>query len=353
MMPAYNAEPFIGQAIESLQEQSYQSWELIIVDDGSKDGTGEVAVSYDDPRIKYFHQENRGEAAARNAALEHINGEYLSFLDADDLYLPHHLEEMVIYLAAHSDRDGVYTDGYYIDPQKKYLQTLSSRRRGPFEGKIFEELVSGSDVFGPPVCIMLRSQAVLGNRLRFDEKIIIGPDWDFFLKFAEKGMFGYIAHITCLYRLHPTSISIRTNLEKRRLELAKCRLNAIKLESFKSCSESTCYNVFYDLLVNLLCGQAERQSEIIEEAEFITLPKRLQARLLRLMASKLLLYEHDSPYVKTWLNRARQIDPSDRRGTILWLIYKLSPGLLKFILRLRTKNQPDPRGISLYADMKI
>jgi glycosyltransferase involved in cell wall biosynthesis len=353
MMPAYNAEQFIGEAIESVQAQSYPYWELIVVNDGSKDHTNDVVSKYHDPRIKLIHQENRGEAAARNTALDYVQGEFLSFLDADDLYMPHHLEETAGYLSTHSGLDGVYTDGYYVDAHGKRLKALSSRRRGPFEGQIFEEVVYGSDVFGPPVCVMLRSYLISENHLRFDENIVIGPDWDFFIKYAEKGWFGYLDKITCLYRVHATNISLRTSMERRTLELAKCRINAIKLNGFNSCSERTRYNVFYDVLINTLIYKVECQSDLIEWPEFRKLRRSVQARLLRLMASKLLLSEGENKYIKIWLNKARQINPLDWRGTLLWFLYILNPRFLKMLLGLRRGRQPDSLSISPFADLHI
>ena len=70
MMPAYNAEDYIGEAIDSVLAQSYSNWELIIVNDGSEDKTADIAAKYTDRRIKVFHQANGGESAARNAALD-------------------------------------------------------------------------------------------------------------------------------------------------------------------------------------------------------------------------------------------------------------------------------------------
>ena len=92
LMPAYDAEQFIAEAIESVLAQRYQEWEMIIVNDGSTDGTEGIITRYSDPRIKLISQENAGEASARNTALKHINGEYVAFLDADDFLLANHLE---------------------------------------------------------------------------------------------------------------------------------------------------------------------------------------------------------------------------------------------------------------------
>lgn len=353
MMPAYNAEAFIGQAIESVLAQTYPHWELVIVDDGSADRTNEFALRYSDPRIKVMQQENKGEAAARNTALKNIQGEFLAFLDADDLYLPNHLEFLIGYLLANEKMAGIYGDGYYIDPDGSRLQTLSSRRRGPFEGDLFEEVVYGSDVFGPPACVMLRTNLIASHDLKFDDNIVIGPDWDFFTKYAEIGMFGYLDQRTCLYRLHTTNISVRIGLKKRALELAKCRMNAIKLNRFRNCLVRVQTAVFYDLLINLLLDFPERQSEIISWREFTELPGVERARLLRLMASKTSIHGTDQSRVRNWLDAARKLNPKDVRALVLWLLHCIHPKLLSMVLRVKTAREVDPRSIHPFADMNL
>lgn len=92
-MPAFNAERFVAQAIESAIMQTHNNIEIILVDDGSTDRTGEIARSY--PKVNYIHQENQGVAAARNKALTHVKGDFVAFLDADDLYRPDKLEKQL------------------------------------------------------------------------------------------------------------------------------------------------------------------------------------------------------------------------------------------------------------------
>ena len=159
-MPAYNAERFIAEAIESALAQTYAHWELLVVNDGSTDQTPGIVAQFTDPRLKLIHKENGGESSARNVALDHSQGEFIAYLDADDAYLPHHLDIAVNYLRTHPERDGVYTDGYYIDQNGKRLKSLTSRRRGPFEGRLFEEAVRASDVFGPPLSVVLLPEPV-------------------------------------------------------------------------------------------------------------------------------------------------------------------------------------------------
>jgi len=118
VMPAFNTADTIGSAIRSALGQTRSDFELIVVDDGSTDLTAEaVEALLDDRRIRLLRQENRGAAAARNAAVSVARGRYLSFLDSDDLWLPHYLETM----GAALDRAAVkvayaYTDAWRLDP---------------------------------------------------------------------------------------------------------------------------------------------------------------------------------------------------------------------------------------------
>ncbi len=336
MMPAYNAEQFIGEAIESVLSQTYSNWELIVVDDGSTEGTATIASSYHDPRIKVIHQPNGGESVARNTALDHMQGDYVAFLDADDYYLPHHLKETIKYMLRHNSVDGVYTDGYYCDQDKNPIQTLQSWRRGPFEDRVFEEIVRAPDVFGPPLCVVIRRRIITHYNLRFDPKIIIGPDWDFFIRYSVYALFGYVDRITCVYRLHSTNISSTTDNQRRLLDLATCRFKSIQLDDFKNCSLETRIAVFYDLLVNLLVSFPDRQSVITKSPEFKELPEDDRARLYRLMASKLIVAGEDETWVREWLHHSVVLNPHDIRGKIISLLHNIDPNLCKLVLRIRT-----------------
>jgi len=350
MMPAFNAEKFIALAIESVLAQTYTNWELIVVDDGSVDRTGEIAAQYQDERIKIVRQPNGGESAARNTALRHMQGELVAYLDADDTLLPNHLELTARYLQEHPEMDAVYTDGYHCDEFGQLMQSLSSRRRGPFQGWIFEEVVRASDVFGPPTCVVLRREPILRYGLEYDTRIVIGPDWDFFTRYAENTRFGYIDQYTCLYRIHQTNITFSTGSEKRALSLAMVREKAIKLSSFNKLSVRTRAAVFYDLLVNLLADYPERQSRVVQWQEFHALPKEERGALLRLMSSKAMLRGRSHPYIDRWLNQARVLNPTDQKARMLAILYGLSPTLCRFALWIKTRSEGGLAELSPFHD---
>lgn len=129
IIPVYNAEDYVAYTLQSLLDQTYKNFEAIIIDDGSPDNSIELCKSFLDPRIKIVQQANRGLPGARNTGIRHATGDYLSFLDADDLWLPNKLEKHVEHLnnspevgisfsySAFIDGEGNYTGMYQI-PRK-------------------------------------------------------------------------------------------------------------------------------------------------------------------------------------------------------------------------------------------
>jgi glycosyltransferase involved in cell wall biosynthesis len=115
IVPVYNGDRFLADAIESILTQTYQSYEIIVVDDGSTDHSREIALSF--PRVKYLYQPNAGCAAARNRGIEIAKGEYLGFLDADDLWMPDKLTVQIAAFKANPDLEIV--SGYieqFVEP---------------------------------------------------------------------------------------------------------------------------------------------------------------------------------------------------------------------------------------------
>jgi hypothetical protein len=351
MMPAFNAERYISAAIESVLAQTLANWELVIVDDGSTDRTATIVAGYDDARIRLIRQSNRGEAAARNVALDCLRGQFVAFLDADDLYLPRHLATTVDQLQRSQDHVGVYTDGMYITEDGRPLKRLSARRRPPVAGRVFDEVVRGSDLFGPPLCVVLRNEPIRRHALQFDENILIGPDWDFFVQVAAVGTFDYIGEATCSYRVHSTNLTSRTALQRRRLECAKCRTKAIKMAGFVACPLDVRVNVFHDLLVNGLRDVPERQGAVLEWPEFLALPPAERGRLLRLIASAAVLHGTDPASTQDWIRRARAANAWDVRVLVVDLVHRLSPALCRLALRLRRVGQEDPATRHPFADL--
>ena len=116
--PCYNGEKHVAETIGSVLAQTYTEWEMIIVDDGSKDRSAEIIKSYveKDSRIKLFHQPNSGSAAARNNGIRRANGQYIALLDADDLWLPSFLDEQIKFMKE-KKAICVYSTRLFIDEE--------------------------------------------------------------------------------------------------------------------------------------------------------------------------------------------------------------------------------------------
>lgn len=120
IMPSYNTAQYIAQSIQSVIDQTYKNWELIIVDDCSTDNTDEIVKAFDDDRIRYFKNDsNSGAAISRNRALREAKGKWIAFLDSDDLWLPQKLEKQIDFMEK-NDYKFTYTD-YKIQLNGKWL----------------------------------------------------------------------------------------------------------------------------------------------------------------------------------------------------------------------------------------
>ena len=123
ILPVYRVEKYISAAIKSVLAQTYQNWELLIIDDGSPDRSVEVCQQFNDPRIKIIHQQNRGLAGARNTGIRHAQGDYLAFLDGDDIWQPQKLTEHVAHLESSPAVGVSFSRSAFIDETGNLLGT--------------------------------------------------------------------------------------------------------------------------------------------------------------------------------------------------------------------------------------
>jgi len=201
IMPAYNSADFIGDAIHSVQTQTNGDWELIVINDGSTDGTSSILAKVNDRRIRVVHQNNLGASAARNAGLDLATREYVTFLDADDRLPLTALEQRVAYLDTHSEVDLVNGRVRVTKNGKIVRRYEPSKEIGPFFPRIsrLDEKV----FFG--VCYMVRRSAI--GTSRFPEGITHSEDLIFFLELAHDKLltYGAVDADVYEYRLNPNS----------------------------------------------------------------------------------------------------------------------------------------------------
>lgn len=322
IMPVYNGERYLEQSIDSLLAQSFQDWELIVVDDGSRDRTPQILAQYTDPRIKVFQQTNRGEAGARNTGLKHMTGEYMAFLDADDIYLPNALHDLSSYLDGHPALDIVFSDGYICDQEDRELMRLTEVRPGIFTGNILNQLVTTPSVITVPVCTMTRIAIVRRHDLFFDEKDnLIGTDWDFWIRLAVHAKFGYMDTLTCRYRIHNTNITRTTKSEKRKKDGLYVRTKIMNAEWFDELSLETRQWFFFDLLTNILSGDVSKQRQILESKQFSGISFVKRADFWRMVGIDALNSGCSSPEVTYFLEESQKINPNDRKTrSLLWAL---------------------------------
>jgi tetratricopeptide (TPR) repeat protein len=207
IVPVYNGEAFIAEAIDSVLAQTYPHWELIVVDDGSTDGTSAVLSRFADGRIRCIHQANQGLAAARNAGICLARGEFLAFLDADDLWDPQFLQTCVGYLAEQREVAGVCTASRMVDPQGRVLpQWGDAWWSGP---ALHARLLEGG--FFPPNAVLVRAAAVRAVGL-FDTGLQGRgtEDWDLWLRITERYSMHGLAEPLAYYRVYPGSMATQT-----------------------------------------------------------------------------------------------------------------------------------------------
>jgi len=178
IIPTYNRAGFVCEAIDSVLKQTFREFELIIVDDGSVDNTSEIVSSFDDARVKYIRQENRGVSAARNTGVLHSSAPLIAFLDSDDLWFPKKLEAQVSFFESNRDVQICQTEEIWIRNGRR-VNPMDKHRK--YSGWIFRQCLPLCIV--SPSAVMMRREAFddLGG---FDEGLPACEDYDLWLRAA-------------------------------------------------------------------------------------------------------------------------------------------------------------------------
>ncbi len=216
IIPAYNHAAFLQKTLESALAQDWHDYEIIVVDDGSKDSTPQVATAFG-AAVRYLPQTNHGMAATRNIGIQHSTGELLSFLDDDDLWLPHYLSTVVAQFRADPELGGLHT-GYQLTSDKAGEDfPLQGTRTVPADD-LYKNLLEGG--FFPPSSVTVR-RAVLDKVGVFDETLQGCADWELWLRVSREHKFRGIPDVLVKYRIHAGGLS--SNVE----HMTQDRLKAI------------------------------------------------------------------------------------------------------------------------------
>ncbi len=209
IMPAYNSERFIAESIESVLAQTYPHWELIVIDDGSNDSTASIIKEYskNDSRIKYYYQENQKQGRARNNGISKSNGDWIAFLDHDDLWAPEKLAKQVEFIN-NNNVDLVFSDGYIFNSSDKNTDQAFQIKTGFYKGNDALKLFLQCNRI--PMLSVLVSKNAIDACGGFEEHPDIqnADDYLLWLRMLAKGFSFYgMPDKLVYYRLHENQAS--------------------------------------------------------------------------------------------------------------------------------------------------
>ena len=215
IIPTYNRKELLAATLDSVAAQTFTDYEIIVVDDGSEDGTREF-IAARDQKIRYLWQENQGVAEARNHALRENHSQYVAFLDSDDMWKPTFLERAIARLREHPEEALVFADFLSIDANGKVLR---GHRKTPCAGDITEALFAST--FIHTSAVVARSN-IVRDAGGFDGRLTHNEDYDLWLRLSLRHRFGLVAEPLCLRRCHFNSLSRKgcsANILLRKAEL--------------------------------------------------------------------------------------------------------------------------------------
>ena len=222
VIPAYNAADLTVETVESVLAQTYSDVEVIVVDDGSTDHT-RPAMSPFGSRISYIYKENGGACSARNAGLRASRGEYVAFLDCDDLWLPTKAERSVAALQAYPEAGMVFTSCLIVDGSG---ETIDEYRKPVNPADVHSDLLRGNFIPAPTVVMRRKSVDEIGL---FDEHIFVPADWDYWLRMSAGFPVCYVDESLSKYRFS-SNYSIR-NVERSLEEIEYVLKKHLDLDS--------------------------------------------------------------------------------------------------------------------------
>ena len=219
VMPVYNSERYLREAIDSILAQTFSDFEFIIIDDGSQDSSPDIVRSYTDKRIRFYQNEhNMGVAATLNRGLDLASGEYIARMDSDDISLPERFEKQIVYLETYPDIAVCGTNVRFFGA-KRGIHICSDT---PEQMRV--DLLFNSCLAHPSV--MMRGNLFREYGLRYEEQFNGIEDYAMWVSISQKFKLGCVQDILLEYRIHPKQITQQRPTEKhiRNTRLLKQRI---------------------------------------------------------------------------------------------------------------------------------
>lgn len=203
IVPTYNRAAFLSKAVESVIGQTYTDWELIIVDDGSTDGTKEFVLSYKDKRIQYIYQENAERSAARNNGIRHAQGEYVCFMDSDNVMESNRLELLQQQIEQQPNITAVfYTDIRHVFPEdesKNFVIRGKQLTIPPDYNELIQIVIAT-----PQMCVATQ----ILREYMFNPIVSIGEDMELLFRIAQKYPVVYLPNSATITEVEHTGRSV-------------------------------------------------------------------------------------------------------------------------------------------------
>lgn len=210
VIPAYNAERTILETVKSVRQQTFSDFEIIVINDGSTDRTLELLQKIEDQRLKIFSYENGGLPVARNRGIDRAVGQFIAFIDADDLWTSDKLELQMAALQKHLEAGLAYSWTYYKfeNEQDSYADESNS-----FEGYVYPDLLVKNFVQNGSNPLIRRE--VIESVGTFDPTLKSCEDWDFYLRLAAKWNFALVKKAQIIYRQSPSAMTSNLNVMEK------------------------------------------------------------------------------------------------------------------------------------------
>jgi glycosyltransferase involved in cell wall biosynthesis len=330
----------VQEAIESVLDQTFDDVEVIVVDDGSTDGTGEVLRNRYDARVQYLHQANSGRSVARSRGIMASTGRYLLFLDSDDLLLPQALEHEVAFLEAHPEVDVVYTDGYFCDEAGRNASRIAPARPAHSLDNLLEDLVI-SNVILACHSVMVRRAALDAVAPPYFDKALRGTeDEDLWIRLAAQGSaFAYLDVPTCKYRVHGSNASRYDPSSpvfwKRQESVKRSRLKVLNAEFFSRLRAETREQFLYKMLLFELEGDEATRESVLNSASFKELAPAERARLLYYLGVRNIVTDRELALGRSRLREAMHLRPKSLKYRSILLLAYLGRPLLSCVIKAR------------------
>ena len=247
VIAVHNGEKTIKETIESVLSQSFRDFELIVINDGSTDKTMDVVSRFNDPRIRFFSFPNRGVSISRNEGAARSAGEYLSFIDADDIWKSDKLKDQLKALEANPGSAVAYSWSDYMDETGCHVWKGA---RFTNSGNVYEESLL-HNIFQNASNALIKKEAfeAVGG---FDPYFAVHEDWDIALRLAEKYSFACVQKVHILYRIRFGSMSTRTaDMEKTWLEIVNRNFSKAP-KSLQHLRKQSMANLYWHLIFKTL-----------------------------------------------------------------------------------------------------